>query len=258
MSKYAIEIANQNIYNLSWVSYSSKDAIMLMPESSLNFPLYSGSKNSALLGRILPTDNSILIAGGIKWFAGKIYNVIYGITKSGHIVSTYKKQKLVPFGEYLPMRKVLEKFMKPITEEFGDFSTDGERDNYIFYRDLPFIYPIICYESIFPKNVKQQILESRTQLSKLDKKYMEEVKLLDVDKRGEMVVNLTNDAWMKWSVAPYQHFLMTRFLAVSVGLPVVRMSNNGISAYIDKYGRIISRTKLNRKDILFVNGTYDK
>ena len=70
--------------------------------------------------------------------------------------------------------------------------------------------------------------------------------------RGEIVVNLTNDAWLKWSVAPYQHFLMARFLAVATGLPVVRVSNNGISAFIDHYGRIIAKTSLNQEDLLLI------
>ena len=249
----AKEILNKNIKILSILSKSSRPTLMLMPEGSVNFNIDSGDTLTKYLGRIVPNDNSLLLTSGIDMHGVSPYNVIYAINDGGYILDTYKKQKLVPFGEYIPFRKFFPRLTKTITGVSFDFASDGDNDLFIFYRNLPIIYPIICYESIFPDYVKNNIKLSRKKLSNdLTKEYTKQIGTKTLAERGEIVVNLTNDAWLKWSVAPYQHFLMARFLAVATGLPVVRVSNNGISAFIDHYGRIIAKTSLNHEDLLLI------
>ena len=254
MTDNAIDILNKNIKIISWFSHLTKDTILLMPESAINFPLVSGDTITTKLGKIVPNEGSLLLSGGIHYEDNKYYNVIYSINRAGHIIDMYKKQNLVPFGEYIPPRVLMPNVINKITGGMADFATDGENDLFVFYRNLPIIYPIVCYESIFPDYVKSNIEKSRNSISKLGKEFFEQNEIKDFKTRGELIVNLTNDAWLKWSVAPYQHFLMTRFLAVSTSLPVARLSNNGISAFIDKRGRIITKTKLNQADLLFVQG----
>ena len=226
-----------------------------MPEGSINYDIDSNDALTSQLGHIVPNDNSLLMSGGIHTKGVAPYNVIYAITNGGYIIDMYKKQKLVPFGEYIPFRKFLPRLTRSITGDMFDFTTSGENSLFIFHKNLPIIYPIVCYESIFPNYVKKNIAISRKKINNdLTKEYAKQVNVKTLEERGEIIVNLTNDVWMKWSVGPYQHFLMTRFLAVATGLPVIRASNNGISAFIDKYGRVKSRTRLNVKDILFVRG----
>ena len=81
--------------------------------------------------------------------------------------------------------------------------------------------------------------------------YKKENNIKSLKERGEIIVNLVNDIWMRSGFGAYQHFLMSKFLAVRTGVPVVRLSNNGISAIINKYGVVIQQTKLNKEDILF-------
>ena len=64
------------------------------------------------------------------------------------------------------------------------------------------------------------------------------------------MVSLTNDAWFGTSNGPYQHFHMSRFRAIEQGMPLVRAARTGISAIIDAYGRVISKTNLEEKIIL--------
>ena len=255
----AISILNKNINQMSWTARSDKEMIKIMPENAINFHLESGGNVAKVLGKVVGNEKSILFAGGIYEEGLSVYNAVYSINNDGHIISLYKKQKLVPFGEYIPVRRFMPFLTRTLANGMVDFSTDGENDIFTFYRDLPIIYPIICYESIFPNYVISNIKKSRKyveknflELNKIVNEGEWGVKIKTLKERGELIVNIVNDAWMKWSVAGYQHFLMTRFLAVATGLPVIRVSNNGISAFIDKNGRIVKQTKLNTEDILFI------
>src|SRR3546814_11356554 len=66
------------------------------------------------------------------------------------------------------------------------------------------------------------------------------------------LLNLTNDAWFGDSSGPYQHFASTRIRAVEQGLPLIRAANNGISAVIDSYGRVIKKIILNDRGVIDV------
>ena len=257
MSTNATTILQQNLDLIYWNSRSPKETIIVMPESTINFDLQPNTQASSIIGKHIPNEKSILIAGGIYWDYNGLspYNVAYAIDQYGHIVDLYKKQKLVPFGEYIPFRKYFPTLVRTITGGMIDFINTGEHNLYIFHRDLPLIYPIICYESIFPNYIKNNINISRKRFAEMDKEYMDQNHIKNIAERGEVIVNLTNDAWIKWSFAPYQHFLMTRFLAVATGIPVIRASNNGISAIIDKTGVVIQKTGLNKQDLIFLKGT---
>lgn len=246
------EYLSKRLNLISWIASSKQPTIILLPEGAVNEPLISGSDLSIMISKFIPNEKSIMLLGGIDYDGVLQYNSIFSLTHSGDVIATYKKNKLVPFGEYIPLRKYFPFFVRNITGGMIDFSTSEYNNLFTFYRDLPYIYPIICYESIFPHMVKENIKKSREFILKLDGEYMKRNKIKKIDERGEIIVNLTNDAWMKWSFGGYQHFLMTRYLAIISELPVIRVSNNGISAYINKYGKVIEKTNFNQEDILFI------
>ena len=249
----AIRTIEKNANMLSALSSVKKPTLMLMPEGSINITLDGEDFISKKLGRIVPNDNSLLLAGGIDTHGVAPYNVIYAINRDGHIVDMYKKQRLVPFGEYIPFRRFLPRLTRSITGDTFDFATDGDNDLFVFHKNLPIIYPIVCYESIFPDYVKNNIEVSRKRIEEdITAEYAKQINVKTLKERGEVIVNLTNDVWMGRSVGAYQHFLMARFLAVLTDMPVIRVSNNGISAFIDNYGRVKARTSLNKEDLLLV------
>jgi apolipoprotein N-acyltransferase len=88
------------------------------------------------------------------------------------------------------------------------------------------IWPLICYESIFPYEVRVS------------------------NKSTDVIINITNDAWYGNSSGPYQHFEISRMRAIENGLPLLRTANNGITAFIDPLGRVLAKTKLNDITIL--------
>ena len=99
----------------------------------------------------------------------------------------------------------------------------GNTERIITTSDNLKILPIICYEIVFDKIFKN-----------INKKEI------------DILVNITNDSWFGTRSGPYQHFYITRIKALVANKPLIRVSNNGISAIISNDGKIIKSTKLNQ------------
>ncbi|HAH32948.1 MAG TPA: apolipoprotein N-acyltransferase [Elusimicrobia bacterium] len=162
------------------------------------------------------------------------------VDSSGTITAEYFKRVLVPFGEYVPLRDFLGRYIKPVAAlgEFqpGSFSQRlmevGRRGGVkADGRDASGIKigAVICYESIFPFLFRE-----------------------DAVKGAEIFINITNDGWYLDTAAPYQHLLANVFRAVETRRPVIRAANNGVSAYIDPWGRIQRSLGLNKTGVLEV------
>ncbi|MCK5555092.1 MAG: apolipoprotein N-acyltransferase, partial [Alphaproteobacteria bacterium] len=143
------------------------------------------------------------------------YNSVTVLDKKAKILNTYNKHHLVPFGEYIPFRNILN--MTPIASgiaRIGDF-TRGAGVSSLYIDSLPKPSPLICYEAIFPNEVANH------------------------NDRPDWLLNVTNDAWYGKTAGPHQHFEIARVRTIEEGLPLVRSANTGISAVIDPLGRII-------------------
>jgi apolipoprotein N-acyltransferase len=147
----------------------------------------------------------------------RIWNSIEALDSRGDVVAVYDKAHLVPFGEYVPFRRILP--IAKITPGTMDLSA-GPGPRTIELPGLPPFAPLVCYEAIFPGAV------------------------VDESDRPAWLLNVTNDAWYGRSSGPYQHFAIARTRAVEEGLPLVRVANNGISAVVDPLGRVLARTNL--------------
>jgi len=146
-----------------------------------------------------------------------LYNSLLAIDESAKVVAVYDKTHLVPFGEYLPLRRLIP-FPK-LTAGTMDFSP-GELRSSITLPGLPPFGPLICYEAVFSGAV------------------------LGGETRPAWLLNLTNDSWFGDSTGPRQHLAQARLRAVEEGLPLVRVANTGISAVIDPFGRINAQIPL--------------
>jgi apolipoprotein N-acyltransferase len=99
----------------------------------------------------------------------------------------------------------------------GDFVAGKETPVY-----EPFLWtPYICYDAIFGDLVREAIREG-----------------------SRLMVNITNDGWFGRSTAPYQHLNLIRYRAIENGMPVARLANSGISAFIDQYGHFDKNTEI--------------
>jgi apolipoprotein N-acyltransferase len=159
--------------------------------------------------------------------ADRLSNSAVLLSPEGNILSTYDKIHLVPYGEYVPLRKLFP-FIEKITVGIGDF-LPGE-EPVVMQAPFAKIGSLICYEIIFPGLVRQF-----------------------VDRDANVLVTITNDAWFGRTSAPYQHFYMAVFRAIENRVPVVRAANTGISGFIDSKGRITNKSDIFVEDAMTEN-----
>lgn len=175
-------------------------------------------------------DNSLIILGSLRRHPAKqdsaISNSVLVIGDEGKIAGRYDKQKLVPFGEYLPLANFFEPLglRKLVALPSGFISGPGPST--IRVDGVPAFSPLICYEAIFPRDM----------ISRTD--------------RPDWLVNVTNDAWFGDSAGPYQHLAQARLRAIEEGLPLIRSANTGISAVIDPRGRILHHIELSQQGVI--------
>ncbi len=145
----------------------------------------------------------------------KIYNSLLVLDNELNVLEKYYKNKLVPFGEFLPFEKTLSNFgFKKITQGYQSFSADMTRDP-IKLNNYNFI-PLICYEVIYSGQINKS------------KKYY------------DFILNISEDGWFGNSIGPYQHFSHSVFRSIEEGKPLIRSSNNGISAFVNPKGQVIN------------------
>lgn len=152
----------------------------------------------------------------------RTYNSLLVFGQGGGLAGLYDKIHLVPFGEYLPFQQTLEAIgLESLTRIRGGFAIGETPRRLMRVPGLPPYAPLICYEAIFPAAI------------------------LQTPERPGFLLNVTNDGWFGELTGPFQHFHQTRVRAVEEGLPLVRASNNGVSAVVDPFGRIVARLGLN-------------
>jgi apolipoprotein N-acyltransferase len=206
--------------------------LLIWPESSFPFFLTREPDALAQIAALLH-GGPVLITGAAR--AADLapvsrdmhaYNSVYVIDHDGNILSVYDKVHLVPFGEYLPFQRLLERLgLRQLTRLQGGFLA-GDRRRLLAPPHAPKMLPLICYEIIFPHDI------------------------VPPGERPGWMLNLTNDAWFGESAGPYQHFQQARVRAIEEGLPLVRAANTGISAVVDPVGRIIHSLPLGSEGVL--------
>jgi len=203
-----------------------KPQVIVWPETAVPYILTQTPEVLARIGDTLDAGQ-VLLAGAVRMEArGEgvdplYYNTIYAINSDGEITGAADKVHLVPFGEYVPMESVLRRLgVSEVVELPGGFTAAGSRRSLAATESFS-VLPLICYEAIFPAEMGYG------------------------GPSADAIVNVTNDAWYGNTPGPYQHFRQAQLRAVEQGLPLIRAANNGLSAIIDPYGRIVDGLALN-------------
>lgn len=153
------------------------------------------------------------------------YNSLFVVDKEGNVSKPYNKQHLVPFGEFMPYRKVLSAIV-PSLAEINMLSSDLSKGT--DYRPLETkagkAACLICFDSIFSDTARKQVKNG-----------------------ADYIVVSTNDSWYKTSDALYQHADHSIMRAIENNRPVIRSANTGVSKIIDSKGNVLAETEVDTR-----------
>ena len=207
---------------------------VIWPESATPFYFERDLLRGATIRRLAMEAKATLLIGsdqvepmraeGQANPAHRFYNAAFLVQPDGRIGAVYRKMHLVPFGEYVPAKRLLF-FVGTIVEAVSDFSPGTD----------PVMLPVgdhlastaICYEVIFASLMRRFVVGG-----------------------SELLTTITNDAWYGRSSAAYQHWEQASMRAIEGGRYLARAANTGISGFVDPYGRVVAKSSLFEQDLL--------
>ncbi len=190
--------------------------IFILPEGILSNIYFEDLKKFKYLFSNNFSKKHKIILGMNIYENEKIYNSLLVLNNELKVLDKYYKNKLVPFGEFLPFEKIFQNLgFKKITQGYQSFSSDNRR-NPIKLNNFNFL-PLICYEVIYSGKINK----SKTNY--------------------DFILNISEDGWFGNSIGPHQHYSHLIFRSIEEGKTVIRSSNNGISAYISPKGQVIDK-----------------
>jgi len=214
----------QNIFNTYWRETSRHwdSDLIVWPETAL--PGRSENIDQAVLqpiaDRVAEQDSNLLTGVIVSDSASnRFYNsmMLLGEPQPGS-GREYHKRHLVVFGEYYPMRWLLDFLRGWINIPYSDL-TPGPDEQPLMSIDGIKLGLSICFENVFSRDIMRDLPEAN------------------------ILINASNDAWFGDSLAPHQHLQMAQMRAAETGRPMVRSTNTGISAFIDAKGQFEQRSQ---------------
>ncbi len=186
--------------------------LLIWPEAAL--PLYLDEIRDDDLMQLRPLPGDVLL-GVLERQLIKdkvvLYNSALGL---GERDTLYRKQQLVPFGEYLPLRWLFGWVLNYLQIPMSDFTAWPDKQQPMVLAGQK-VAVSICYEDAFPAVIRRSL------------------------PAATVLVNLSEDAWFGNSLAPHQRLQMARMRALESARPLIRASNNGLSALISADGRVL-------------------
>ena len=201
------------------LSLLDKDLI-IWPETAIPQLFDSAYPTLKPLERLLKENNTGLITGvpsrQISDNRFRYFNSVVGLATASGI---YHKQRLVPFGEYVPLENLLRGLIEFFDLPMSSFSLGPEHQSPITLGNGQSLSTFICYEIVYPDLVSTSA------------------------QNADYLLTVSNDSWFGDSFAPHQHLQMARMRAIENGRYLLRATNNGISAIIAPDGKVVSKTQ---------------
>ena len=154
--------------------------------------------------------------------SGNYYNAIAAWSPAEQ---WYYKRRLVPFGEFFPVPAQVRDWMRLMNLPYSDFAAGPDQQAPLEAAGQS-LAPTVCYEDAYG------------------------VEQVDLARRSTLLVNVTNDAWFGDSTAPHQHVDISRMRSLETGRPMLRATNDGVTALIEYDGSVISRLPQFRTAVL--------
>ena len=220
-------------FSISNEALKDKPELIIWPEAALPVVLEEDFSYYEKVKDFVKEAKAPLLFGAVTLRDNIYYNSALLISGEGRFLEKYDKLHLVPFGEYIPLRKILS-FLETVVP-IVDF-TRGKEYSLFSLPTTHYLLPakfsvLICFEDLFPDLSREFV------------------------KRGAgFLVNITNDAWFKRTSSPYQHFCASVFRAVENRVFLVRAANTGISGFIAPTGKIVSLLGDKFGNNIFISG----
>ena len=195
--------------------------LIIWPETALPDDVATSEPSYSLVYELVTNGTPILVGSMDTHWPEQGYPTFYNSSflfdVTGEPLQIYDKQHLVPFGEYIPLPKLLPflKALTPIQESFSAGSTST-----VFSlpgRAVPFSV-LICFEDTVAHLARAAVRQG-----------------------ARLLINQTNDAWFDPSAASRQHMIQSILRTVENGVPLVRVANTGVSCVIDRRGAVVAR-----------------
>jgi apolipoprotein N-acyltransferase len=157
----------------------------------------------------------------------RVYNSIMAF---GNGDGKYHKQRLVPFGEYVPLEGMLRGLIDFFDLPMSSFSPGGSDQPGIRAGNM-LLAPFICYEIVYPNLVASWV------------------------PKADLLITISNDAWFGHSIGPLQHMQMAQMRALENGRYLIRATGSGISAIVNEKGQITHQSKQFERQVLTGSAT---
>lgn len=223
------DLANNNAIKALYLAMTEEalktgPEMIIWPESTLITRINDEPEFLERVVALLRPTKTALVFGGVEGVEDRIYNTAFYLDADGRL-HRYRKIHLVPFGEYVPMRALVER-VNSMAALVNDY-TPG-REYKVFEMNSPHEFSaVICFESSQTDLVGRMVREG-----------------------AEFLVIVTNDAWFGKTAVAEQHFRITRMRAVEYGIPIVQAANTGISGFINADGTVAKRSGLEQRIVL--------
>jgi apolipoprotein N-acyltransferase len=210
-------------------------SFVIWPETSTPFDFEEDPLRAGMMRRLVRELNVTLLFGSdqiervrpgasVQDPDNRFYNAAFLMKPDGTTAAVYRKVQLVPFGEYVPLQRLLF-FVGPIIEAVSSF-TPGDRP-VLMPVDGHHVSTAICYEVIYGNLMRRFVRDG-----------------------SELLTTITNDAWYGRSSAAYQHWDQAAMRAIENGRYLARAANTGVSGFVDPYGRVIEKSALFEQALL--------
>jgi apolipoprotein N-acyltransferase len=210
----------QNIFNTYWRETTQHwdSDLIVWPETAL--PGHSGEIEEQVLQPMQQTaiEQKTAIITGLIVNDDETGNFYNSVMLLGEERSIYHKRHLVMFGEYYPLRWLLDILRGLISIPYSDLTSGPEQQEPMRIGDLV-LGISICFEDVFSRDIMLALPQAN------------------------LLINLSNDAWFGNSTAPHQHMQIAQMRSLESGRAMIRSTNTGISTFIDYKGQIVAQTE---------------
>lgn len=217
------EIADR-VWELTRRAADAGARVVLWPESAVPFRIDTDETYRRIVTELAADLGIQIVLNSVaETTTGGYSNSAFLVTPDGVSPSRYDKIHLVPFGEFVPPWAE-HLFSDALVREVGRFTPGVDPT------PLPAEVPLgvaVCYEVVFPDHTAAEVLAG-----------------------AEILVTLTNDGWYGFSWAPVQHFAHVRLRAAEQHRWFARAALTGISAFVDPWGRVVSRLDVGEQGFL--------